>query len=282
MLLRDRLHARLAEMGATPDYVRLAEEVLAIRNASPALARRLVDQALVIEDRREAWIHLGERIVASAPQTAGVYVLRDAAGRALYVGKAVNLRRRLRTHFAARRWKAIKAEFSRIEAVAWTEVGSELEALLLEARWIRELAPTVNVQRGEPSVTPRIPARLIRDVIVVVPSVDLESVEFIAARATGRSLIHRTRRDARQLAVDIRRLWLFFDAEIADDSSAMDPLALAPIVFSWLAGRGANATRIEIGDLVSASDLEFRLSVALASPQLFSERLILRNSRPAI
>src|SRR6185503_8424574 len=98
MLLRGRLQARLLEMGASPDYVRLAEEVLQVRNATPALARRLVDQALVVEDRREAWIRMGERIVASAPETAGVYVLRDASGRPLYVGKAVNLRRRLRTH----------------------------------------------------------------------------------------------------------------------------------------------------------------------------------------
>ena len=38
----------------------------------------------------------------------GVYVLKDADGRALYVGKAVNLRRRLRAHFADRRWRALK------------------------------------------------------------------------------------------------------------------------------------------------------------------------------
>jgi hypothetical protein len=54
--------------------------------------------------------------------------------------------------------------------------------------------------------------------------------------------------------------------------------ALAPIVFSWLASRGANATRFEVSDLVSAEDLRVRLSVALASPQLFSERLVVRNS----
>src|SRR5262249_40755374 len=181
MLLRDRLHARLREMGEAPDYVRLAEEVLAIRNTTPAMARRLIDQALVIEDRREAWLRLGKRIIASAPESAGVYVLRDASRRPLYVGKAINIRRRLRTHFASRRWKAIKSELARVDDVMWREVGSELEALLLEADWIGELAPTVNVQRGEPSATRHISSRHARDVIVLLPSVAADSVELIAA-----------------------------------------------------------------------------------------------------
>src|SRR5262245_32322129 len=118
-------------MGTPADYVRLAEEVLAIRNATPEMARRLVDQALVLEDRREAWRRVGERFVEAAPETAGVYILRDAARRPLYVGKAINIRRRLRTHFAQRRWKTLKATLSRVDDVMWREVGSELEALLL-------------------------------------------------------------------------------------------------------------------------------------------------------
>ena len=102
-MLRDKLLARLAEMGPAPDLQLVAAEVLGIRNASPELARRLVSQALVVEDRREVWRRAGERICAAAPATPGVYVLRGDRNRALYVGKAVNLRRRLRAHFAERR-----------------------------------------------------------------------------------------------------------------------------------------------------------------------------------
>lgn len=276
MLLRDRLQARLLEMGASPDYVRLAEEVLLVRNATPALARRLVEQALVVEDRRSAWIRMGERIVASAPHTAGVYVLRDAGGRALYVGKAINLRRRLRTHFASRRWKALKSELSRVEDVVWREVGSELEALLLEARWIEELAPPVNVQQGEPSALRPLSARVVRDVIVLLPSVEPDAVELVAASTVGPTRLLRTWRDGRDLSVEADRLWTFFDHSLEDPEPAADRLALAPIVFSWLAGRGANATRLEMRELDSADDLRVRLSVALRSPELFSERLILR------
>src|ERR1700716_358035 len=109
-MLRDKLLARLAEMGDAPDYQRLADEVLGIRGAPPELARRLVAQALVVEDRRESWRRAGQRICAAAPASPGVYLLRGDGGRALYVGKAINLRRRLRAHFAGRRWKALKTE----------------------------------------------------------------------------------------------------------------------------------------------------------------------------
>src|SRR5256885_17002225 len=163
-MLRDKLLARLREMGDAPDYQRLAGEVLGIRGASPELARRLVSQALVVEDRREVWRRAGARICASAPASPGVYVLRDPDGRALYVGKAINLRRRLRTHFAERRWRAIKPEMARIADVEWQTVGSDLEALLREAVWIHERQPTVNIQVAAPNLTARdIPRALLRD-----------------------------------------------------------------------------------------------------------------------
>ena len=82
MLVRDKLLTRLAEMRGAPDHQRLAAEVLGIRNASPELARRLVAQGLVVEDRREAWRFAGERICGAAPATPAVYILRDEHGRA--------------------------------------------------------------------------------------------------------------------------------------------------------------------------------------------------------
>src|SRR5437773_3069438 len=154
-MLRDQLVARLKEIGDSPDYQRLAAEVLGIRNAPPDLARRLVAQALVVEDRQEEWRRVGERIAAAAPQAPGVYVVRDEEGRALYVGKAVNLRRRLRAHFAQRRWRAIKPDMSRVADAEWTEVGSELEALVREAALIDELHPAANVQIGAPAFDTR-------------------------------------------------------------------------------------------------------------------------------
>ena len=276
MLTRDRLLARLAEMGESPDLQRLAAEVLGIRNASPELAKRLVAQALVVEERRDAWRRAGERIAASAPDTPGVYVLRDAAGRAVYVGKANRLRRRLRAHFAMRRWRGLQAPLARIADAEWHEVGSELEALLREAALIDELQPPANVQVGAPSLETRaIPDRLVHDVLVVVPSVDAQSAELVAARADGEWLIVRTARDGRELKGHATRLMRFFRSPLRD---RFESPRLAPIVFSWLAGRGANASRLDPHDAPTIAALRARLRALLGDDDLFAERIVVVDS----
>ena len=272
MLIRDRLLARLAEMGASPDYQRLAADVLGIRGAPPDLARRLVTQALVVEDRRDVWRRTGERICRAAPATPGVYVLKDADGRPIYVGKAVNLRRRLRAHFAERRWRAIAPDMSRVADAEWVEVGSELEALLREAVLIHELHPIVNVQTGAPDLSTRdLPRALVRDVVVLVPSVDEDSVELVAARVAGAWMIQRTRRSGEDLAVHSQRVMRFFRSVLPRRGESAAPLA--PIVFSWLARRGAAATRLDPRDVRDARDLRARLGALLRDDRLFHERI---------
>ena len=83
------------------------------------------------------------------PERPGVYLLRDASGRVLYVGKAVNLRERLATYFSrppeyVRRMEGLLEAVADYETVA---LGSELEALLVEARLIAAHCPPYNVQR---------------------------------------------------------------------------------------------------------------------------------------
>ena len=273
MLLRDRLLARLAEMGDAVDHQRLAAEVLGIRGAPPELAKRLVAQALVVEDRRDEWRRAGERICGRAPSTPGVYVLKDGDDRPLYVGKAVNLRRRLRAHFADRRWKAIKPAFARAADADWQEVGSELEALLREAALIDELKPPVNVQTASPQLDDRaIPQALLRDAIVVAPSVEDDSVELIAARVDdGGWMIQRTRRNGSDLAVHANRLWRFFNSALRHTRTSGP--ALAPIVYSWLAGRGAPATRLDPHAARSVQEMRRRLGALLRDERLFHERI---------
>lgn len=83
----------------------------------------------------------------SIPNSPGVYALHDAAGRLLYIGKAVRLRARIRQHVSARGAAAYFSgwtnEIARIEVRLTT---GELEALLLEADLIRKLRPPFNRQ----------------------------------------------------------------------------------------------------------------------------------------
>ena len=273
-VLRDKLLARMREMGDHPDHQRLAAEVLGIRGAPEALARRLVSQALVVGDRKESWRQIGDRICREAPAAPGVYVLRDDEGRALYVGKAINVRRRLRAHFAERRWRATNPGLARAAAAEWRVVGSELEALLREADLIQELQPAVNVQIGSPDLEAReIPRALLRDVVVLAPSVEEDSVELIGARVDGGWIIQRTRRNGADLAVHATRLMKFFAGR--DLRNRCSSVPLGPIVFSWLAGRGAGATRLDPHAAASARAFRLQLSGLLGDERLFTERLVI-------
>jgi hypothetical protein len=264
-------------MGSAPDHQQLAAEVLGIRNAPPELARRLVAQALVIEDRRDAWKRAGSRIVAQAPAEPGVYVLRDALGRALYVGKAINLKRRLRAHFADRQWRKLKADMALAADAEWDVVGSDLEALLREAELIHTLEPIVNTQTGAPELETRaLPRSLVRDVIVVLPSVESDSAELVAAREQGECLIQRTRRNGADLAVHTSRLMRFFNSPLRRAFDGASRAPLAPIVFSWLAQRGAAATRLDPHSAASPRALRAQLAALLGDVALFTERLVVR------
>jgi predicted GIY-YIG superfamily endonuclease len=277
-MIRDVLAARLAAVAASntaPDYQLLAREVLGIRGASATLARQLVEQALVVEDRRDHWRRIGERVRADAPHAAGVYVFRDADERALYVGKAANLRRRLHTHFADRRWRTLHPAVARVARVDWQKTGSELEALLIEATLIAELQPAANVHVGEPAMRTRaVPRALVRDVAVLLPSIKPDAIEIVAARARGEVMLQRVDRSGATFADDAARLWKFFDQATPCAEQSIAGLALAPLVFSWIAGRGRHATRLDPHDAANAGELAARLAALVVDTSLFVERLV--------
>lgn len=157
----------------------------------------------------------------------------------------------------------------------WEVVGSEVEALLREADLIHRLRPAGNVQVGVPSSTRQIPSALLRDVIVLAPSAETDSVELVVARVDGGWMIQRTRRSGADLAVHSARLRRFFSRRGRSDLLAAGATPLAPLVFSWLAGRGATATRVDPHDLGSARDLRARLAALFADERLFGERLVI-------
>lgn len=80
------------------------------------------------------------------PQRAGVYIMRDRKGAPLYVGKARNIRRRVRSYFGpqGRHSPLVARALEAVTVIDHEETGSELGALLREARLIQELRPPCN------------------------------------------------------------------------------------------------------------------------------------------
>lgn len=82
------------------------------------------------------------------PRRPGVYLFRDGEGEILYVGKAKSLRPRVRSYFRGDGAQSIKTRelVRRIRDVETLVVGSEAEALILEANLIKEHHPRFNIQ----------------------------------------------------------------------------------------------------------------------------------------
>ncbi len=87
-----------------------------------------------------------EALLKKLPRAPGVYKMKDADGRILYVGKAKNLNNRVRSYFRKTE-KAVRTEkmLEHVVDLEWIEVGSDLEALFLETNLIKELHPKYNV-----------------------------------------------------------------------------------------------------------------------------------------
>lgn len=87
--------------------------------------------------------------VSKAPTDPGVYRWLDEEGGVLYVGKAKNLRARLKSYVAAKPDKNIGpwklSLIARVRNLDWTVTGSELEALVLETNLIKEFRPKYNI-----------------------------------------------------------------------------------------------------------------------------------------
>lgn len=81
------------------------------------------------------------------PKSPGVYFHKNAQGEIIYVGKAAVLKNRVRQYFQKSRLSDSKTDLmvSEITDVDWIEVGSEAEALFLEAEMIHRYLPRYNI-----------------------------------------------------------------------------------------------------------------------------------------
>jgi DNA polymerase-3 subunit epsilon len=155
-LVRERKLASLAEsLGievhevhrALPDATTCAQILCALLPRMCAAAPTIEDAVEYLQPRRRGTGDALKRAVAKAerpdlsalPSDPGVYIFRNESGQPLYVGKSVSLRSRARAHFCAPSgWT------DRAAIVDYRSTHSELGALVLENRLIKEWLPTGN------------------------------------------------------------------------------------------------------------------------------------------
>jgi DNA polymerase III subunit epsilon len=132
---------------ALPDALTCARVLCALFPRLCANAPTIGDAVALLRGRRRARkTEVHERIppdqrpdLSTLPDDPGVYIFRDEHGQPLYVGKSISLRTRARAHFCAPAgWT------ERAEIVDYRATNSELGALVLENRLIKEWRPAGN------------------------------------------------------------------------------------------------------------------------------------------
>lgn len=89
-----------------------------------------------------------QKILDTLPTQPGVYLMKDEHGKVIYVGKAINLRNRVRSYFHApygqdaKVWRLVE----RVRDIEFIITESELEALVLECNLIKKYKPHFNVR----------------------------------------------------------------------------------------------------------------------------------------
>ena len=136
---------------ALPDAQATAEILLWLIGLAQERGALTVADLVDLAAPRVRKVYAKRALAFGAPTAPGVYLFRDAHDQVLYVGRARDLRARLRSYFRSDRQRpAVEAALAALERIEWRVCGSELEAALEELRLIRELRPPANARTSRP------------------------------------------------------------------------------------------------------------------------------------
>ena len=103
--------------------------------------------------------------LAVLPDKPGVYLMHDAEGKVIYVGKAVVLKNRVRSYFRnlASHTPKVKAMVAKIAEIETIVTSSEVEALILECNLIKKYRPRYNISLKDDKTYPYLKVTLQED-----------------------------------------------------------------------------------------------------------------------
>ena len=132
---------------ALPDAEATAQVLVRLIGLAQERGARRVSELRGLAAPRRRRVYDKRALARGAPTRPGVYFFRDRHGQVLYVGRARDLRARLRSYFRSERQRpSVEAALLALDRVEWRVLGSELEAALEELRLIRELDPPANAR----------------------------------------------------------------------------------------------------------------------------------------
>jgi len=191
--------------------------------------------------------------IMELPQKAGVYGFMDKSGKYIYIGKAVNLRRRVQSYFRFNSESPQKLSQLRADAHSFTvhSCGSELEALIYEYRLIKKHKPALNSQS---SITERKGScKALEDSIIILPHANEDysmSVWIRKEQKVKMRVINAMFNDEEKLKSELKEY--FYCAQLPASSEDFPELE---IVTRWVKRRRDSLLMISVGNLVDEGEI---------------------------
>ena len=118
---------------ALPDAEATAQVLVHLIGLAQELGARRLSQLRALSAPRKRRVYDKRSLAQGAPTRPGVYLFRDRHEQVLYVGRARDLRARLRSYFRSERQRpSVEAALLALHRIEWRVLGSELEAALEE------------------------------------------------------------------------------------------------------------------------------------------------------
>ena len=148
------------------DLDSVLEDELALSASEPVVEEEPIDEEAVeaalsaVADSESPCDEFSFRRAAAKvrefPRTPGIYLMKDAAGRVIYIGKAKNLRSRAGSYFlkAAQAEKRTATWVPEIADIDYVECESDVDALLMESRLIKDIQPKYNKELKDDKTFP--------------------------------------------------------------------------------------------------------------------------------
>ncbi|MDR0305676.1 MAG: nucleotide excision repair endonuclease [Chitinispirillales bacterium] len=195
--------------------------------------------------------------IMELPAKAGVYGFMDKSGTYIYIGKAVNLRRRVQSYFRFNSESPEKLELLRKTAHSFTThtCGSELEALIYEYRLIKKHRPALNSQSG---IAERKGSyKALEDSVIILPHAQegyRTSVWIKKEQKIRLKVIDSQFREERELRKELREY--FFSGELPASSQDFPELE---IVTRWVKRNRDSLMIVPVGNLVDEQEIVYAI-----------------------
>lgn len=138
-LVTDARHRAMGDVELMIGFIAAAQQELGLK--------RLQEAASMIIKRPSLPAHIDHVFVDEIPESPGVYLFYGETKLPLYIGKSVNLRDRVMSHFSADHTATKEMRISQeIREIEWIQTAGELGALLLESKLIKQRQPIYNRQ----------------------------------------------------------------------------------------------------------------------------------------